>query len=103
MWTGVVAHLNEPEPPEPERGGAVNRYLLAIVEVALAGPCGVTTRTRLRCRRRPGRRACEGALLVRRHEVPAEVQWGCPLCRDHGRIRGFVPKAKPKAAALMGG
>jgi hypothetical protein len=65
------------------------RQLARIVSAATAVHAGLTVHTPIRCRRRPLRRACEGHLLVRRQDVPALIQWGCPECRDHGALRAW--------------
>ena len=65
------------------------RGLGRLVAAATAIHGGVTVHTAIRCRRRPLRHACQGHLLVRRQDVPAEIQWGCPECRDRGILRGY--------------
>jgi len=61
-------------------------YLGQIVETATASPSGDTVRTPRRCRRRPKRKPCPGHLLVRRLDVPPEIDWACPSCGDSGVI-----------------
>ena len=65
------------------------RQLGRIVSAATSVHAGLTTHTAIRCRRRPLRKTCVGHLVVRRQDLPAVVQWGCPECRDRGLIRGF--------------
>jgi hypothetical protein len=62
------------------------RQFARVVAAATSVHAGLTVHTPIRCRRRPLRRACEGHLLVRRQDVPALIQWGCPECRDHGAL-----------------
>jgi hypothetical protein len=44
----------------------------------------------VRCRRRPGRRPCPGIVYsvpsLENHEA---IEWHCPVCGDHGVIRGW--------------
>ena len=74
-----------------------------IVSAATSVHAGVTTHTAIRCRRRPLRKACTGYLVVRRQDVPAQVQWGCPECRDRGILRGFrrTPQDLSRLAGLF--
>jgi hypothetical protein len=65
------------------------RQFARIVSAATSVHAGLTIHTPIRCRRRPLRRACEGHLLVRRQDVPALIQWGCPECREHGALRAW--------------
>lgn len=79
------------------------RMLGRIVSAATSVHAGVTTHTAIRCRRRPLRKACIGHLVVRRQDLPAVVQWGCPECRDRGVIRGFrnSPQDLSRHAGLL--
>lgn len=43
--------------------------------------------TTLRCRRRPGRRACGGVLQILLDADLDGMVWGCPRCGDNGVIR----------------
>lgn len=69
--------------------GVRARLFGRIVSAATAISAGLTSHTAIRCRRRPLRKVCTGYLIVRRQDVPALIQWGCPECRDRGLLRGF--------------
>jgi hypothetical protein len=45
-------------------------------------------RTQVRCRRRPGRRACVGLIqaVINSEE---HIRWQCPSCGDNGLISGW--------------
>ncbi|MGA2841982.1 MAG: hypothetical protein ABSG18_17735 [Steroidobacteraceae bacterium] len=45
--------------------------------------------TKLRCRRRPGRRPCTGLLTLLFDVDTFDVLWFCPICDDQGRISGW--------------
>ena len=77
-----------PKMPGPAR--KIAEHMASIVEAATTRPAGERwAAAALRCRRRPRRKACPGRLVVRRTEVPAEIEWRCPRCADNGFIRGF--------------
>jgi hypothetical protein len=43
----------------------------------------------LRCRRRPGRRACPGVLEICPDFDRDDMVWHCPVCGDNGAISGW--------------
>jgi hypothetical protein len=44
----------------------------------------------LRCRRRPGHRACTGTLDIGLEpDEPSGINWCCPVCGDNGVIHGW--------------
>lgn len=66
------------------------RSLLAsVVGAATLASGGDDVRSALACRRRPGRRPCDGRLVLRRQDVPARIAWQCPVCRDRGTLVGW--------------
>ncbi len=62
----------------------------AIVRAGSLAPAGETVTTAIGCMRRPRRRACVGFIVVHRMDVPSELRWLCPECRDEGVIRNFL-------------
>ena len=46
--------------------------------------------TGIRCRRRPGRRPCMGAIESEMQPQGNELRWWCPVCGDNGRISNWV-------------
>jgi hypothetical protein len=72
--------------PAPARRLAAQ--LSAIVRVASARPEGSGGRSAVGCMKRPGRRPCGGWIMVFRH-CGGEIAWGCDMCGDEGRIRGW--------------
>jgi len=45
-------------------------------------------RTRVKCRRRPGRRPCAGRIQAVIN-ADARIRWQCPICGDNGLISGW--------------
>lgn len=65
-------------------------FLGAIVEAVTAGyEVSTPADTTIRCRRRPGRQPCPGAIVAVRETVPSGILWGCSHCDDNGFITGF--------------
>ncbi|HEX7049595.1 MAG TPA: hypothetical protein VF188_05235 [Longimicrobiales bacterium] len=81
----------------PAAARRLAEYFGSIVRAATAAPSGVPADTEIRCRRRPGRRPCQGRIRIYRSDVPAEIRWGCTHCNDNGYIRGW--KGTPWDAA----
>lgn len=76
----------------PGQGSSPSRlavFLGNVVRVGSSGPAGPVLNSALPCRRRPGRQPCEGWLRIRRLEVPAVIEWACPVCGDAGRINNW--------------
>ncbi len=71
----------------PPRARRFTVFLGGIIQAATVRPSRQEVRTALPCRRRPGRRPCSGELVVRRQEVPDEIEWRCPTCGEGGIIR----------------
>lgn len=72
--------------PAPDRSG---RFLGSIVWAATAARTTLPIESLVRCRRRPGGRACPGQIGLRMTERPAEIRWCCSACGDHGVIRNW--------------
>lgn len=65
-------------------------YLLDIVRAASAGDTGEPWRSALRCRRRPGRKACPGRMVVSRTTPDLPIHWRCDGCGDEGVISNWA-------------
>lgn len=50
---------------------------------------GESRQTPVRCRKRPGRKQCQGLVSVRRRDLPAVIEWRCPDCEAAGQISGW--------------
>jgi hypothetical protein len=72
--------------PAPARRLATQ--LAAIVRAATARRAGSGWCTAVGCTKRPGRRPCEGFILVFRH-ANGEIAWSCNACGDEGRLHGW--------------
>lgn len=77
--------LPDDAPGPAKRLGA---QLAAIVRAASARPIGTGARTAVACQRRPGRRPCDGFVMVFRCTTGA-IAWSCGVCGDEGVISGW--------------
>lgn len=79
-------HLPDVDSEEIEAGRSLAAFLARIVMVAsLEGP-NARVRSPIRCRCRPGHRACPGVILITRHARYPEVEWRCSECDFNGVI-----------------
>lgn len=59
-----------------------------IVRAGSARPVSTGARSAVGCTRRPGRRPCDGFVMVFRHRN-GEIAWACEGCGDEGVITGW--------------
>ncbi len=79
-------HLPEVDSDEIVAGRSLPAFLVCVVMVAsMEGP-EARVRSPMRCRCRPGRRACPGVILIARHAGHSEVEWRCSECEFNGVI-----------------
>jgi Flp pilus assembly protein TadD len=65
-------------------------YLGDIITIASRSSSAGWKASKVKCRRRPGRRPCSGPINVRTGcENPPEIQWECASCGEHGVIRNW--------------
>jgi len=88
MWVVDLRHFLTPagalaELPRPAR--VLAEYWVQIVAQGSLFGEPVT----LRCRRRPGRRACAGTLNIGLDLDLDGLLWRCPVCGDNGIIHGW--------------
>jgi len=79
-------HLPEVDSDEIVAGRSLPAFLVCIVMVASMEGRDARVRSPLRCRCRPGRRACPGVILISRHAGHSEVEWRCSECEFNGII-----------------
>ncbi len=72
--------------PGPARRLAAQ--LGAIVRAGSARPVGTSATSAVGCTRRPGRRPCDGFIMVFRHGN-GQIAWACDACGDEGVITGW--------------
>lgn len=80
-------------------------HLGAVVQAGTSGVAGERVVSAMRCRRRPGRRLCQGYIAVVRLETPAVIEWWCTSCGDDGVISGWEGSPfdlRPPALRLSG-
>jgi hypothetical protein len=83
-YTGIELDLDAPAPAL-----RFARYLSRAVRAATAVNERGPRPTALPCRRRPGRRACPGRLVVEVQDLPSRVRWECPACGEAGIVDGW--------------
>ena len=74
------------EAPAPAKRLAV--LLAGIVRAASVHPVGSGGTSAVGCTRRPGRRPCDGFVMVFRRTT-GEIAWSCDVCGDEGVITGW--------------
>lgn len=79
-------HLPEVDTDEFVTGRSLPAFLAGIVAVASLEGAEARVRSPVRCRCRPGRRACPGVILIARHARHSEVEWRCSECEFNGII-----------------
>ena len=79
-------HLPEVDSDELERGRSLPAFLASIVMIASMEGSEARVRSPIRCRCRPKRRACPGAILIARYAGHSEVEWQCSDCEFNGVI-----------------
>lgn len=62
------------------------RYLGAIVAAVTTEPAHSTHEVDIRCRKRPGRKACEGKIQAEFETGTSNIIWRCTMCGDRGVI-----------------
>lgn len=67
-------------------------YLAAIVAAATSADSQGQGKTRIKCRRRPGHRACPGVIEYRLW-ADERITWECPSCGDNGIISNWQSTA----------
>ena len=75
----------------PAPAARLRDYLGSIVEaVTLRDNTETNYVTKVKCRRRPGHRRCEGDIIAFFDEAKSSaIKWFCPFCGDSGYIRGW--------------
>lgn len=79
----------ELDPDAPAPALRLVRHLYRIVSGATATRDRGPHATALPCRRRPGRLACPGRLVVGLQDQPPRINWECPACGEAGSIEGW--------------
>src|SRR6266516_2703593 len=77
----------------PGPASRLAEYLAAIVAAATtAADTQGQGKPRIKCRRRPGHRACPGVIEYRRW-ADERITWECPSCGDNGVISNWQSTA----------
>ena len=93
-WISNMRHFLDDDGDLPDdlpgRAYQLASYLGSIVEAVTSSGKIQTYNTGIRCRRRPGRKRCQGEVLALiDKESNFEIKWGCPVCNDNGIISGW--------------
>lgn len=92
-WITDMTDLPDLRDPDVDIPGAARRlteYLGSIVETATTLPSMEEQDTKLRCRRRPGRKPCPGNIQLFCDDEEEEIEWQCTSCDDRGIISGWA-------------
>lgn len=88
MLVADLRHFLDMPDDAPAPAKRLGLQLSAIVRAASARPTGSGARSAIGCTRRPGRRPCEGLIMVFRR-TNGEITWSCDACGDEGVIHGW--------------
>ena len=88
MFVSDLRHFLDMTDDAPAPARRLGQQLAAIVRAASARPIGTGARSAVGCIRRPGRRPCEGFIMVFRR-TNGEIAWSCDACGDDGVISGW--------------
>ncbi|HUF97846.1 MAG TPA: hypothetical protein VMM60_06925 [Ilumatobacter sp.] len=88
MLVSDLRHFLDLPDDAPGPAKRLGAQLAAIVRAASARPIGRGATTAVACRRRPGRRPCDGFVMVLRR-MTGEIAWSCDVCGDEGVISGW--------------
>ena len=88
-WITDLTDLLDAEGQIPARGAGsrIANHLTAIVQAVTERPSASPQGTSVRCRRRPKRKPCPGAIHAGFDSETASIHWFCPVCGDKGWIR----------------
>lgn len=88
VFVSDLRHFLDMPDDAPSTAKRLGLQLAAIVRAASARPISSGARSAIGCTRRPGRRPCEGFVMVFRR-TNGEVAWSCDACGDEGVIHGW--------------
>jgi hypothetical protein len=87
-WVIDLRHYLKPGGALAELPGRARRLAEYWTEIVAQGS-NFDEPITLRCRRRPGHRACAGTLDIGFNPDVATIIWCCPVCGDKGIIHGW--------------
>jgi hypothetical protein len=87
-WVIDLRHYLKPDGQLAEMPGRA-RHLAEYWTQIVAQGSNFDAPVSLRCRRRPGHRACTGTLDIGLDQDLSGMIWCCPVCGDNGVIRGW--------------
>lgn len=88
VFVSDLRHFLDMPDDAPVPARRLGLQLAAIVRAASARPIGTGARSAVACIRRPGRRPCEGFIMVFRR-TNGEIAWSCDACGEEGVITGW--------------
>ena len=90
-WITDITHFLDDTGGVAAKAGPARRiaeHFGAIIAAVSAQPLEARTSTRVRCRRRPGRRPCSGEIRAV-FDCETNIVWECPACGDNGLIQNW--------------
>jgi len=88
VFVSDLRHFLDMPDDAPSPAMRLGLQFAAIVRAASVRPVGTGARSAVGCIRRPGRRPCEGFIMVFRR-TNGEIAWSCDTCGDEGVITGW--------------
>lgn len=92
-WVVDITHFLDARGRLPRDARPLMRYMTEIVALASALVPNQVRIIPLRCRRRPGRRPCEGHLHAKLEGESGGIIWECSGCGDRGLISNWQDTA----------
>jgi len=92
-WIVDITHFLDAHGRLPSNARPLMRYMTEIVALASALVPNQVRIIPLRCRRRPGRRPCEGHLHAKLEGESGDIIWECSGCGDQGLISNWQDTA----------
>ena len=91
-WIVNLRHFLNPDgsiAPKSGRALRLAQHFAAIVREITAEIGGETSFPKVRCRRKPKRKACPGEIDSVFDPETGTIFWKCPICGDNGAIRDW--------------
>lgn len=89
VWITDLSHFLAADGSIGPKAGPVKRladYLTKIVADATTTSATIEAPTVVRCRRRPGRKPCDGEIETDINPETEQIIWWCTVCGDEGSI-----------------
>jgi hypothetical protein len=91
-WITNINHFLSPDGDIADMPGpAINlaKHITSIIAAITSHYPAIHYNTGIWCRRRPGRKPCQGEIYATLSRLDNEIKWYCPICGDNGIISGW--------------